>query len=167
MNDIDLHNALIRPFPEKRVHWRLGQTNQKKIARDTGNQKAKPTKGRVLAYIDARDVQKRLDDVFGVMGWSATYPRDGYCEITVVDPDGRIVTKGNFGSESNVEAEKGKASDAFKRAAVLFGVGRYLYSLDSPWVDILDDWGKFNPPPLPKWATPSGFDELTTKQEQK
>jgi hypothetical protein len=44
---------------------------------------------------------------------------------------------GNGAGDSDVEAEKGAISDAFKRAAVKWGIGRYLYDLDSPWVDLV------------------------------
>jgi hypothetical protein len=44
------------------------------------------------------------------------------------------VWKSDGAGDSDVEAEKGAVSDAFKRAAVKWGVGRYLYDLDSPWV---------------------------------
>lgn len=163
----ELRHKLERPFPINQIHWRVGPTNQRSEARKQNNKNAKATKGQVLAYIDARDVMKRLDEVFGVMGWSATYPRDGYCEITVYHGD-RITTKGNYGTESQMEKEKGQASDAFKRAAVLLGVGRYLYKLHAPWVD-LDEWGKFSKadiPQLPAWATPEGYDDLIKQREK-
>jgi hypothetical protein len=44
------------------------------------------------------------------------------------------VVKSNGAGDTDVEGPKGALSDAFKRAAVLWGIGRYLYSLDSPWV---------------------------------
>ena len=48
------------------------------------------------------------------------------------------VWKSNGAGQSDIEAEKGQFSDAFKRAAVLWGIGRYLYALPSPWVDLED-----------------------------
>jgi hypothetical protein len=44
------------------------------------------------------------------------------------------VVKSNGAGDTDVEGPKGALSDAFKRAAVLWGIGRYLYSLESPWV---------------------------------
>ena len=61
------------------------------------------------------------------------------------------ITKSDAAGETNVEGEKGGVSDAFKRAAVKFGVGRDLYRLDTQWMPI-DDWGKFKErPKLPTW----------------
>lgn len=84
-----------------------------------------------VAYVDARDVEDRLDEVFGVEGWQNTYESiDGilYCHL-MVKPNDEWVTKTDCGTESNTEKEKGQASDAFKRAAVRVGIGRYLYNM--------------------------------------
>lgn len=89
-----------------------------------------------LAYLDARAVMDRLDDVVGPENWG-----DSYFET----PSGRIicaltvngVTKSDGAGDTAVEGEKGAISDAFKRAAVKFGIGRYLYSdedLKKVWV---------------------------------
>jgi hypothetical protein len=91
-----------------------------------------------LAYIDSRDVQDRLDAVCGAGGWQCRYPHAGQktvCEIGV-KIDGEWIWKADGAGDSDVEAEKGALSDAFKRAAVKWGIGRYLYDLDSPWVKI-------------------------------
>ena len=90
-----------------------------------------------LAYIDARDVQDRLDAVCGVDGWQCRdvpmHDKKTVCEVGV-----RIgnewIWKADGAGDSDVEAEKGALSDAFKRAAVRWGIGRYLYDLESPWV---------------------------------
>jgi len=55
------------------------------------------------------------------------------CEIGILCGD-TWVWKADGAGDSDVEAEKGALSDAFKRAAVRWGVGRYLYNLKSPWV---------------------------------
>jgi hypothetical protein len=81
-----------------------------------------------VAYIDSRDVQDMLDKS---CVWSDRYYSEGgllFCEITIY-ADGREYKRTDTGSESNVDKEKGHSSDAFKRAAVKFGVGRFLYSL--------------------------------------
>ena len=81
-----------------------------------------------VAYIDSRDVQDMLD---ANCVWSDRYYSEGgllFCEITIY-ADGREYKRSDTGSESQAEAEKGHSSDAFKRAAVKFGVGRFLYSL--------------------------------------
>lgn len=89
-------------------------------------------KATCVAYIDARDVMDRLDEVFGVDGWSDEfYEADGklFCRLTCKFSDGSLMSKSDTGSESNVEKDKGLVSDTFKRTAVKFGIGRFLYSL--------------------------------------
>lgn len=119
---------LAAPFSPASISWRIGSTTQDK------------TKGMALAYLDARDVMDRLDEVCTPGGWQATYPHAGQktvCSIGVwCGPELGWVYKSNGAGDSDIEAEKGALSDAFKRAAVLWGVGRYLYSLPSPWVAI-------------------------------
>ena len=87
-----------------------------------------------VAYIDARQVQDLLDEVCGQDGWQCRYEEHKgnlFCNIGILDKskeDGYWVWKSDCGVESNVEKEKGEASDAFKRAAVMWGIGRFLYS---------------------------------------
>jgi len=94
------------------------------------------TKAMALAYIDARDVMRRLDDVCGPAGWQCRYPHAGaktICEVGIKIGD-EWVWKANGAGDTDIEAEKGAISDAFKRAAVLWGIGRYLYDMPAPWV---------------------------------
>jgi len=162
-----IYDELSKPFPAERIHWRIGSTNKKKVIRETGNQSAKPTKGIPLAYIDARDVMERLDFVVGPGNWQCRYPYQGCCEIGLrIGPPTEWIWKSNGAGVTDVEAEKGQYSDAFKRAAVLWGIGRYLYDLPNTWVD-LDDWGKpKQPPKLPDWATPAGWNRIPLSQRQ-
>jgi len=84
-----------------------------------------------VAYIDARDVMDLLDDVCGPENWKDEYQQiDGklFAGISIKVGD-EWVTKYDTGSESNIEKEKGEVSDSFKRAAVKWGVGRFLYNL--------------------------------------
>ena len=143
----DIWKQLKEPFEPALIHWRIGATTKDK------------TKGIGLAYIDARDVMKRLDDVLGVDGWQCRYPYAGCCEIGIVNPaTNEWMWKANGAGETDVEGEKGQYSDAFKRAAVMWGVGRYLYYLPNVWVE-LDSYKRIiNPPPLPKWAIPGDKD---------
>jgi hypothetical protein len=95
-----------------------------------------------LPYVDARVIQDRLDEVLGVCGWQDEYDvlPDGsvVCKLRC-KIDGEWVTKTDVGgpSEQPDEGDRRKAafSDALKRAAVKWGVGRYLYRLPSQWVD--------------------------------
>jgi hypothetical protein len=118
--------ALAAPFSPASISWRIGSTTADK------------QRGMALAYLDARDVMDRLDEACGPGGWQATYPHAGaktVCSIGILCGE-HWVWKSNGAGDSDIEAEKGALSDAFKRAAVLWGVGRYLYSLPSPWVEI-------------------------------
>lgn len=84
-----------------------------------------------VAYVDSRDVQKRLDDVVGPGNWQDEYyevKNNLFCRIGI-RVNGEWSWKGDCGTESNVDKEKGEASDAFKRAAVKWGIGRFLYDL--------------------------------------
>lgn len=149
---MNMFDELAMPFDPRVVHWRIGQKSKKN-----------PKKAMVLAYVDARDVMKRLDAVVGPDGWQCRYPFEGCCEIGIKCGD-EWVWKANAAGTTQVEAEKGQASDAFKRAAVLWGIGRYLYYLKNSWVDLKNEYGDFDPPPLPEWATPEGYKKLKEKQ---
>ena len=159
---MDIFEQLKRPFPVDRVHWRVGATKRDKTA-------CIP-----LAYIDARDVMQRLDDVMGAANWQCRYPLSEsgllVCDIgLLLNLPGRGVDwvwRANGAGDTQVEAEKGKCSDAFKRAAVLWGIGRYLYALPNAWVPYDERTKKMQGiPPLPKWATPDGYDEILEKRK--
>lgn len=118
--------ALAAPFAPDEVEWRVGSTNKDK------------TKGMALAYITARAVMDRLDTVVGGNAWQRRYTHaevKTICEIGI-KLDGEWIWKADGAGDSPIEAEKGAISDAFKRAAVNWGIGRYLYELDSPWVEL-------------------------------
>lgn len=122
---IDLEK-LGAPFSPERVHWRVGSLSGDK------------TRGLALAYIDARDVQDRLDEVVGPERWRNRYEFHGdriICELELRCEE-EWVYKSDGAGTTDIEGEKGGLSDAFKRAAVHWGIGRYLYRLESPWVDV-------------------------------
>lgn len=120
-------SKLSAPFDPRKISWRVGSTTQDK------------KRGMALAYIDARDVMERLDEVCGLAGWQCSYPHaDGkktVCSIGIKIGD-EWIWKADGAGDSDVEAEKGALSDAFKRAAVKWGVGRYLYDVEAPWVEL-------------------------------
>ena len=152
-----IFDELSKPFPEDRIHWRIGSRTQDK------------TKGSALAYVDARDVMERLDFVVGPENWQCRYPYQGCCEIGIC-VNGAWIWKSNGAGETNVEGEKGQYSDAFKRAAVLFGVARYLYDLPTQWLKLIDGKKFAEEPKLPTWATPAGWNRIplnTRKQFHK
>ena len=117
-------DELSAEFPREAISWRSQTMNKE------------GTSAMALAYIDARDVMERLDTVCGPANWQDRYEFHGprtvcYLSIRV---DGEWITKADGAGDSDVEAEKGAISDALKRAAVKWGIGRYLYALPAPWV---------------------------------
>lgn len=93
-------------------------------------------KVQMLAYVDARYVMQKLDDCFGAENWTNEYILIGnktFCKLTATFPDGTTVSKMDVGAETDFEQEKGVVSDSLKRTAVLFGIGRDLYSLPKYW----------------------------------
>lgn len=142
MNLNEAVKELAKPFPKESIHWRVGATNRER------------TKGIALAYIDARDLMDRLDQVVGAANWQNKYDGNGLCGIGIKDPEsGEWIWKWNAAGETKVEAEKGQASDSFKRAGVLWGVARYLYGLPNVWCR-LDNGRLAETPSLPAWALP-------------
>lgn len=96
--------------------------------------KTRPQGGMNLEFITARTVQNRLDEVAGPENWWCRfeYRNDSVlCELSIRAPDGTVVTKQDAGGYSATkddgDNDKGGISDAFKRAAVMFGIGRHLY----------------------------------------
>lgn len=124
---------LAAPFNPREVSWRIGSMKKDKTA------------GMALAYIDARVVMDRLDAVCGPAGWQCKYSHANgktVCDIAILikhDQGHEWIWKADGAGDSDIEAEKGALSDAFKRAAVRWGIGRYLYELPSPWVEV-DEW---------------------------
>ena len=90
----------------------------------------------ILAYKDARADMNRLDEVVGVLNWKREHTRDNRNCIVSVWCDGKKqwISKEDTGSESSAEANKGLASDSFKRACFNLGIGRELY--DYPLISI-------------------------------
>lgn len=154
----DVEQALLKqlkdPFDPRFIKWRTGATNEKKA---NGIVIQKATKGAALAYIDSREVMKRLDDVCGVGGWQDRYVelRDGLvCELSIKVGD-EWITKSNTAGYTKVEAVKGAGSDALKRAAATWGIGRYLYYLPKVWVPVNEYKQLTEIPELPHWAQPN------------
>ena len=144
MTDAQLFWDLSVPFPEHQIEWRVGATTKNK------------DKCIALAYVDARTVQRRLDDCFGPFGWETHTGSPHICTLMVHLPDGRTITRTDVAGDTQVDAEKGAFSTAFKRAAAQLGVGRYLYNLPNVWVPYRSAYD-FDKPELPAWATPAGF----------
>lgn len=85
----------------------------------------------LLLYQDARCGMDILDETLGSERWQKEYYEvkgNVYCKVGIKTDSGEWIWKSDCGIESNVDAQKGEASDAFKRAVVNFGIGRELYS---------------------------------------
>lgn len=89
-------------------------------------------KASLLLYKNARVDMKIMDELYGPFGWKRSHKLLGdrlYCIVEVWDAEKKEwVAKEDVGTESNTEAEKGQASDSFKRACVNWGIGRELYT---------------------------------------
>ena len=99
----------------------------------------------LLLYKDARCDMKLLDETVGPMNWKKAYTRDNQnCTVSIWDPDKeQWISKEDVGTESNTEAEKGLASDSFKRACVNWGIGRELYTTPFIWIPGATKYDRF------------------------
>ena len=93
----------------------------------------------ILLYKTARTDADILDETVGAQNWENDFKLvDGvlYGGIGIdYVGNGKLIWKWDAGTESNTEAEKGRASDAFKRAGFKHGIGRELYSAPFIWID--------------------------------
>lgn len=123
----DLLKKLREPFRKEELEFRVGATNNDK------------SMGLALAYVQARAIQNRLDELFGVDGWTVSYKEisAGFiCSLSIKIND-RWVTKEDGAGMTEYESVKGGISNAFKRVASSgFGVGRYLYNAKKNWYPI-------------------------------
>ena len=129
LNPADIANRLAAPFDPTEVKFKPAVVSGHRAL--------------AIAYVDVRAVLDRLDAVLGVDGWKDAYTvlvdSSVMCSLSLrIGED--WITKSDVGSQSEQpdEGDRMKAafSDALKRAAVKFGIGRYLYRLPAQWVDI-------------------------------
>ena len=96
----------------------------------------------LLIYKNARVDMRILDEVYGADNWQRTHEvinGNLFCNIDIWDAEKKCwVRKQDVGTESNTEAEKGEASDAFKRAGFCVGIGRELYTAPFIWIELKD-----------------------------
>ena len=94
----------------------------------------------LLLYKDARVDMNILDETVGCMNWMKAYSRDNAnCTVSIWDAEKQQwISKEDTGTESNTEAEKGLASDSFKRACFNWGIGRELYTAPFIWIKSTD-----------------------------
>ena len=97
----------------------------------------------LLLYKNARVDMQILDETFGRFGWKRSHELINgrlYCTVSIYDEEkGQWVSKQDVGVESNTEAEKGQASDAFKRACFNVGIGRELYTAPKIFISLTKD----------------------------
>lgn len=144
----EMFACLATPFRPEDIEWRAGATNADK------------TKALALAYITSRAVMDRLDEIVGPENWRDEYqpgPDGGVICGLSLRIHGEWITKWDGAENTDFEAIKGGLSDAFKRAGYKWGIGRYLYRLESSWV-ACEAHGKNITlkviPTLPAWALP-------------
>lgn len=139
---------LAAPFEADEVEWKP--------------QTVRGSRALAIAYVDARAVMDRLDQVLGVGGWHTAYreiPDGVVCRLRARVGGGWVEHEdvGSFSDQPDGgDRLKAAFSDSLKRAAVHLGVGRYLYRLPHQWVDYDPGKKQFaSPPRLPEWATPA------------
>ena len=152
------------PFPANDVEWRL----------KTAGKNGKGPWAMLLPYVTNRAIMNRLDEVVGPENWKNYFepgPSGGImCGLSIRVND-EWITKWDGAQETAVEPVKGGFSDAMKRAAVQWGIGRYLYYLDFQVVNVVPDRpnarfvrvddrkrevkGYAIIPVLPSWALPA------------
>lgn len=179
VTDEELIEALKEPFSSNELDWRMQRADSGKDGRPYAS---------LVAYIDARAIQNRLDEVCGAGGWWNQAPQYSLSGkgvnqgITIKLPETGEVTKWDGADETAIEAVKGGLSSAFKRSAVLWGIGRYLYDIEIAYVNLqkerpqdMDGWVRasakiggraemyyFKKPKLPKQFLPK--EQVTTEE---
>ena len=102
----------------------------------------------ILLYKDARVDQSILDETVKPENWQRDHKElknNIYCGISIWDNEKQQwITKWDCGKESFTEAEKGEASDSFKRAGFNWGIGRELYTAPTIYIPYKDIEGKEN-----------------------
>ena len=136
MNQTQFPNDILTaPIRADEIEWRV-------------QQQTKTGKLIVVPYITNRSVMDRFDKQFGWQGWQNDIKEitNGFlCTITVTAPDGRQVSKTDGATKTDIEPIKGGISDAMKRCAVQFGIGRSLYTYPRVFIETAEKY-------IPEWA---------------
>lgn len=133
----ELYRQLTRPLWSRDIEWRVQRS---------GVHERSGIWATLTPYVTARGVQRRLDAVFGPMGWQVKHealvlPTPGV--LTSIGcyhssfPGNGWIWKSDGAPQTDIEEVKGGLSAAFKRAAVQWGIGRWLYDLDEVYAEIL------------------------------
>lgn len=124
--------ALANKFTEDALEWRIGRCGVT----------ARGPWAQLLCYVTNRAIQDRLDAVVGPHRWQNQFVQWGsgnqLCGISIRCGD-EWITKWDGAPNTDVEPVKGGLSDSMKRAAVQWGIGRYLYQLPETWADCVSE----------------------------
>ena len=125
---------LLLPFSCKDIQWRVSHTTKDKA------------KGFAIPYVDKRAIQNLLDTVLGAGNWKdeimtvmgQTAKEAAYiCKISIYFPEkNEWVSKSDGAGSTDYQPVKGGLSDAFKRAASMWGISRYLYDFEGVWAAV-------------------------------
>lgn len=133
MNAKRIQRELQQPFNQTDLEWRVQQCGEY-------NNRIWVI---VIAYVTNRAIQNRLDDTVGVFGWKNEFSplpnsvgNGALCGISI-KYDGEWITKYDGSDNTKIEATKGGLSGSQKRAAVQFGIGRYLYDVEAMYADLI------------------------------
>lgn len=141
----EIFDKLSQPFSQRALEWKVGRKNQDR------------TLGIALPFLKFQAVASRLDEVLGPQNWDNTYkpgPAGGVvCNIRL-RIDGEWLSKENGAENTDYEPVKGGLSDAFKRAAVMWGIGRYLYNYRAVAVPLDENQRMMSLPLLPDELLP-------------
>ena len=160
----EMFDRLKMPFPAEDLDWRIQGTPREHNGKTTGL---------VLPYITNRAVMDRLDSVVGAQNWRNEFaqgPIGGVLCGIAIRINGEWIIKFDGADKTDVEAIKGGYSDAMKRAAVQWGIGRYLYELPKYWAECKSTGGKYfeivRKPTLPQSALPAGYKPNPNRVEE-
>ena len=123
----NIFEKLKTKFDERDLEFKIGATNTDK------------TMGLALAYVSARAIQSRLDEVLGMENWKVSYReiKDGFLCTLSIRINNEWIEKEDGAGVTDYESIKGGISNAFKRVASSgFGIGRYLYNARNSWYPI-------------------------------
>ena len=128
-----IQRELAQPFAPDDLEWRLQVTNKEQM------------RGMAVPFVTSRAIQDRLDNVLGAQNWRNEFQvwqesgdaRAQLCGLSIyLEERKEWVTKWDGAENTDIESVKGGLSDAMKRAAVQWGIGRILYWLSPVWVNV-------------------------------
>lgn len=153
-----IQRALLQPFSADDLEFRIqssGEHNNRIWAR-------------IVAYVNNRAIQQRLDDVVGAFNWKNEFKplpngssSGALCGLSIKFND-EWVTKYDGADNTSIEATKGGLSNAQKRAAVEWGIGRYLYEVEAMYAICItvEDFKKL------KQHEKDAYEKATTKNKK-